>query len=33
VPGVTAPYRLVIQATSVTGAVIGAHNVVVSSSP
>ena len=33
VPGVTAPYCLVIQATSVTGAVIGAHNVVVSSSP
>jgi hypothetical protein len=33
VPGVPAPYCLVIQATSVNGNVIGAHNVVVSSSP
>jgi hypothetical protein len=33
VPGVTAPYCLVIQATSVNGGVIGAHTVIVSQSP
>jgi hypothetical protein len=33
VPGVAAPYCLVIQATSVHGHVIGAHTVIVSHSP
>jgi hypothetical protein len=33
VPGVTAPYCLLIQATSVPSGVIGAHTVIVSQSP
>jgi hypothetical protein len=33
VPGVTAPYCLVLQATSAVGGVIGAHTIIVSNSP
>jgi hypothetical protein len=33
VPGIAAPYCLLIQATSVNGSVIGAHTVIVSHSP